>query len=148
MDDFYRITVCSNALVDSDIPLLERTMNKYLGISSEAFYQAFKEADELCFTHEICVDVLQECMLLMEDQGFVVTASKTVKPSIAPELITPSDLNKTHSLDHLTYDDCHVLFSGNSNSINKWIKHKNWIVFGCSIAVVSSYLIMIYSSFI
>ena len=148
MDDFYCVTVCRKSLVDSDIPLLEKTLNANLGISRQTFYQSFNATDELCFELNSCVDALQECLLLMEDQGFRVSAVKMKKNSEQIEGFPSGFLGNPNSLVDLTYEDCRPLLQHGSSSIHKWVRHKNWIVFGCSVTVISVYLLMIYSTFI
>lgn len=148
MEDYYRIHICRGKLVDSEIPLLERVIANYFGISGERFNSAFSGEETVSFESEISVDIVQECVFTLEEQGFKVHAEKIKRPEHDnKKRVFSANLDNPKSLHSLTYDDCQVLFSKPAPGLSKLAEYKNWIAFGCTAAVLSAYFLMVYSAF-
>lgn len=148
MDAGYRITVCREQIRDYDLPSLQQTLQHYLGIDSREFRNALQVADALSFDIKSSVDKLQECLFQLEEYGFRVNAEKLPGDhrvnscSVeAPALVYPNGFAS------LSEDDCRILLYSSPKGVRRAAKYKNAVTFGCCFAVISCYLLIIYSSF-
>lgn len=139
--DRYRLTVCRQKLRDYDIPHLERVMQKHLAISGHAFNRAFKCSENLSFDCKVSLDAVQLCLLELEELGFRVRVDRL--PELLESIVTGESPPGAASI---TYDDCYVLLNNKASSLARVSKYKNWVVFACCVTVLSSYLVMFYSS--